>query len=140
MRGPKPLSRDEIAERLGADPLLADFLAVSKRLDRGKVGIAGTFDRMAKLIGKADRAALIRFTISEGQDVRCWCLAITPEGCKVSKGKYERSDLEILTAAETWSKIAGAQLSLLEAFGQGKLRVRGDIALARFVARKLQGL
>jgi putative sterol carrier protein len=135
----QPLSRKEIEERLGGDPLLADFLAIPKRFDRGKGGIAGTVERMANLFGKAGRAALIRVTISDGKDARSWNLLMSTEGCKLSDGHYERPDLEILIDEETFSSIAAAKLSPLEAFGRGRLRVRGDIALARRVARKLQG-
>lgn len=135
----KPLTRKEIADEFAGDPLLADFLAVPKRLDRGKADLATTFERMAAAVGKGARAALIRFAIRDGRTTRVWSLVMTADGCKVSEAKYARSDLEILTDAATWSSIAGGELSPLEAFGRGKLRVRGDIALARHVARKLQG-
>jgi putative sterol carrier protein len=140
MRERQPLTREQIAERLRANPLLADFIApFPNLLNRDKVDLARSFEHMAALLATADRAALIQFTISDGQDVRCWCLTLTPDSCKASEGKYERPPLEILTTAEVWLKIASGQLSPLEAFGQGKLRVRGDITLARFIARKLRG-
>lgn len=135
----KPLTRKEIADQFAGDPLLADFLAVPKRLDRGKADLATTFERMAAAVGKGDRAALIRFAIRDGSATRVWSLVMTADGCKVSKAKHARSDLEILTDAATWSSIAGGELSPLEAFGRGKMRVRGDIALARHVVRKLRG-
>jgi putative sterol carrier protein len=141
MRERQSLTREQIVERLGADPLLADFIApFPNLLSQDKTDIAGSFGRMAALLATADRAALLQFTISNGREVRCWCLTLTPDSCKASEGKYERPDLEILTTAEVWLMIASGELSLLEAFGQGKLRVRGDIALARFASRKLRGL
>ena len=141
MRARQSLTREQIAERLGADPLLADFIApFPNLLNRDRTDIAESFERMAAFLATADRAALLQFTISDGRDVRCWCLTLTPDSCKASEGKYERPDLEILTTVEVWQMIASGELSPLEAFGQGKLRVRGDIALARFTSRKLQGL
>lgn len=140
MPAAQPLSRKDLQERFRGDPLLADFLAVPKRFDRGKGGVPGTFERMADLIGKTGRAALIRVTLSEEKGARSWNLLMSAEGCRLSERDYERADLEILTDAEIWSGIAAGKLSFLEAFAQGRLRVRGDIALARRLARKLQGL
>ena len=139
MQEHKPLTRERIAERVIGDPLLSDFLApFPNLLNRDQTNITASFEGMAKLLARGRKAVRIQFTISDGNDVRCWNLALTPKSCKASEGKYKSPQLEILTQADTWLKIATGQLSPLEAFGQGKLRVRGDITLARFVARKLR--
>jgi putative sterol carrier protein len=50
----------------------------------------------------------------------------------------ERPSLEIITDARTWTEIATGRIAPLEAFGQGKVRVRGDIELALLLARRVQ--
>jgi putative sterol carrier protein len=70
--------------------------------------------------------------------VRQWCLAMTPSGCEVTETATERPDLEIVTDATSWADIASGKLAVLEAFGLGKVRVRGSIELARVIARRLQ--
>ena len=133
------LIRGQIAERLRADAVLSDFVApFPNLLGRDPKDLAAGFKRMADLLGKSRRSALIRFTIGEGKAPRSWCLALTPEKCNVSEEKVERTDLEVLTSKKVWSQVASGKLSPLEAFGQGKLRVRGDIGIARLLARRLQ--
>lgn len=136
----QPLSREHIAERVAGDPLLADFIVpFPNLLGRDRRSVAGSFQRMAELVGRGRKAAHIQFTLSEGNAMRHWGLAITTQGCKVAEREHKRPTLEIITSTDVWSEIASGNLSPLEAFGRGKLRVRGDINLARMLARKLQG-
>ena len=62
---------------------------------------------------------------------------MTPDGCQEYEAETERPDLEIITDAETWTAIAEGKAAPLEAFGQGKVRVRGDIELARHFVRRV---
>jgi putative sterol carrier protein len=132
----KPSIRERIAQHAAHDPLLADFFAPFPNL-LGR-DLAGSFERMAKLLGRWKKTARLQFTLSEGGRERSWNLALTPKNCKAMEGKVNRPNLEIITDAETWLQIAGRHLSPLEAFGQGKMRVRGDLTLARLIARRLR--
>lgn len=138
MRERQPVSRERIAERVAGDPLLTDFVAPFPDLGRGRECTPlASLQRIAELLGGRRKAAHIQFTLSEGTAVRRWCLALTPRGCKAAEREHKRPNLELVTAMDVWAQVATGQLSLLEAFGQGKLRARGDIELARFMVRKL---
>jgi putative sterol carrier protein len=123
-----------------ADPVLGDFAVPFPNLLGGnQEDLAAGFKRMAKLLGKWRRPALIQFTIGQGRGARQWALVLTPERCTVTEEAADRPDLEVLTSREVWSQVASGELPPLYAFGQGKMRVRGDLEIARLLARRLQG-
>ena len=135
----KPFVREEIAQRLREDPLLADFLKpFPNLLGRSKRNVRVSFGRMAKRLTTTVRSGVVQFTLSRGKTTRSWCLALTPNSCEMLESKTENPNLEILAQEEVWVQIASGQLSVLEAFGQGKIRVRGDLTLARSIVRRLQ--
>lgn len=131
------LTGGKIAERLEGDPLLKDFLTPFPNLLQTD-DIAGSFQRMAESLGKTNFRGPIQFSIREGGKQRRWCLVSAGGGCRVSEDQVERPRLEILTDADSWMEVAKGKLSPLEAFALGKMRVRGDIKLARLLARRLQ--
>jgi hypothetical protein len=59
----------------------------------------------------------------------------SPKSSRRSPGKLP--DLEIVTRAQTWDRIADGSLSPLEAFLGGQLRLRGDSELAKRIVRHL---
>jgi putative sterol carrier protein len=135
----QPLSREQILQRFSDDPLLAEFATpLPDLLGRGRGGPTGSFQELAKLLGAARKPANIQFTLSEGSAVRHWSVSRTASGSTVSEREHKSPTLEILTSTQTWTEIASGKLTPLEAFVRGRLRVRGDIALARLLVRQLQ--
>jgi putative sterol carrier protein len=130
---------EETAQRFGGDPVLADFVRPFPNTFRGKqTELGASFKRIAEALGKSKRTGAIQFTIQDGRSTRSWCLNMTPSGCDVSESRVESPDLEILTDAELWTEIARGDVAPLEAFGQGRVRVRGDVELARVLAKRMR--
>jgi len=44
----------------------------------------------------------------------------------MAEGYAPNPDLEVITTEATWLQIADAELSPVEAFGQGRMRIRGN--------------
>jgi hypothetical protein len=141
---------DAFVAGFAGDPVLEDFVAPFPDLLAQAGGdLEASFAQVARLMGRGRRAAFIRFTISPaagqaapdtGPDTaRRFQLGITTQTCTVIADDVGRADLEILTTADVWTAIAAGRVSPLAAFGAGKLRVRGDIGLARQMARRLRG-
>lgn len=140
----RPSNLESVVQQFAGDPVLGDFVAPWPNvLPGGQADLTAGFARMAELVGRGRRASFIRFTIADGTGknakVRRWHLGLTPKTCTVSEDDAGRADLEVLTTTDVWTAIAGGRLSPLAAFGQGKLRVRGDIGLARLFARRVHG-
>jgi hypothetical protein len=140
---------DAVVGGFAGDPLLADFVAPFPDLLAQAGGdLEASFAQVARLMGRGRRAAFIRFTIGRaggeaapdaGLDtVRRFHLGVTTQACTVIADDAGRADLEVLTTTDVWTAIAAGRLSPLAAFGTGKLRVRGDIGLARQMARRLR--
>ena len=142
-------SLDGVVRGFAGDPLLGDFVAPFPDLLAQAGGdLEASFAQVARLMGRGRQEAVIRFTMSPAAGdaapdagpgtVRRFHLGVTTQTCAVIAGDVSRADLEILTTADVWAEIAAGRLSPLAAFGAGKLRVRGDIGLARVMARRLR--
>ncbi|MFK0259241.1 SCP2 sterol-binding domain-containing protein [Streptomyces sp. NPDC090445] len=96
-----------------------------------------SFQRLGRLVDDSPHHARVHFGITRGAEVRSWSLEIGPEGAKVIPGFVHGPDLELLLGEETWRRITRGELAPLDAFGQGKMRVIGDLRVARYLAERL---
>ncbi len=133
-------ARAKIAEQLSHDPVLADFTVPFPDLLGTSSDIRGSFERIAESLSGTPASRTIQFSIAYADESRTWCVANSPDGCHVTEAAVEQPDLEILTDDETWTQLAKGQLSPIEAFGLGRMRVRGDIKIARRLAKRLTHL
>lgn len=129
----------DVARQFEDIPLLADFTRPFPDLLSGPgVAVGESFRKLAAALSKSKRTAAIQFTIDEGGRTRHWTVVLSPSGSEAAESAVDQPNLEIITDAATWTDIAGGRVAPLEAFGQGKVRVRGDIALAQLLARRLR--
>lgn len=119
------------------DEMLADFIPALKKLSSRGDDPAGGLQKMARELERAPFNGFVQLSLRSGRSKNHWCLALTPGGCELIEGRSENPDLEILTDTETWSAIASGDLSPLAAFVSGKMRVQGDVTVARMIARRL---
>ena len=139
MEGRQPDAWAENAQLFAADPVLSDFVRpFPDTLEGKRSNLGASFKRMAEALAKTRHAGTIQFTIQDGRSTRRWCLTMSPDGSNVSESRVEKPDLEILTDAESWAEIASGDIAPLEAFGQGRVRVRGDIELARVLVKRMR--
>jgi hypothetical protein len=129
---------EEALERARAEPVLGDFAVPLPKLARaGSTGIGASFEELAKVIGVSKETTTVTFRVTEPRKVHVWSLSSGPSGSRVTTGDPQPPDLEVLLDAETWKQIAAGALSPLEAFGRGKMRIRGDLNLARRIVRRI---
>ncbi|WP_189077597.1 SCP2 sterol-binding domain-containing protein [Mangrovihabitans endophyticus] len=101
--------------------------------------IGKTFERLGELVAGAPAAppgaapASLCFRIGAVDSTRAWTLTITEGRCDVAAGPADSAGLQVILAEDTWWEIAGGKILPLEAFGRGRMRVRGDIMLARWL-------
>jgi putative sterol carrier protein len=133
----QPATRAEIGRRLAGNPFLSDFIRPFPNLLEGDRNIQRSFERIAESLAGTNTAGAIQFSIREGDNQRHWSLVLSPKECHVAEVKAERPRLEILTDADTWLEVAEGNLTPIEAFGSGRLRVRGDLRFATLLARRL---
>jgi hypothetical protein len=132
--------RIALEQRVARNPVLADFASPLPRIGEVDGGsVPAGLKRLAGALGRVDKAAAIQVTVAGTKgEPRRWHLRLAPDGGKVVEGAHEKPDLEIIVGEENWSRIAAGEISPLDAFFGGNLRVRGDLTLARLAARALQ--
>ncbi|WP_431047145.1 SCP2 sterol-binding domain-containing protein [Streptomyces sp. P1-3] len=129
-------------ERIRQVPFLGDFAEPLPRLTEpgaagGKEGVERTFRRFSGLLGEQTDAVRLRFRVVDDGGENCWCIEAGPEGNRVTGDVGTRADVEVIVDDGTWAALAEARMSPLEAFGLGRMRVRGDVNVAWRVVRRL---
>lgn len=112
------------------DTLLGVF-AVRLPPAPGEHDADASFERLAGRAGAVAPPATVRFTVHGGRGPRIRTLVADKSGCAVVAGETPACDSEVITDAETWRLIASGEVSALEAFARGRVRLRGDVLAAR---------
>jgi putative sterol carrier protein len=73
--------------------------------------------------------AVYQFSIG-GEGGGEWNASITGGTCTVAEGTADSPSCTVVTDANTWMDIVGKQISSMDAFMSGKLRIKGDMGLA----------
>ena len=109
-------------------PLLSDFFHPLPRLtaSTGDDDLGATFIRLCELLGATEEPLTLVFSISDGDEMRLWLLDAARDGCRLTEESARPPDVEVILGVETWKQIAEGTMSPVEAFGRGRMRVRGE--------------
>jgi hypothetical protein len=94
-----------------------------------------TFQRLADSLRDSGKTATVRCTILTGDTSRRWTFDLRGNDCQLLSEQKKMPDLEIITSDSTWWEIAAGNVSPLEAFSQGRLRILGNTDLATHLLR-----
>lgn len=102
-----------------------------------------SFEQLGKRARNPGIHAWVQFDVLEDDEggksvVRSWSLKLDEETCEVHAGPTGRPDLQVLIHEALWWKLADGSLTPLQAFGQGGMRLRGDVSVARSLLRSLR--
>jgi putative sterol carrier protein len=99
-----------------------------------------TFARLGELLksSKTHGVLQLRLVDGNGQETLIRTSVGQTKGKSGAQAKA-KPRIEIITTAETWTEMAAARLSPIDAFLGGKMRVRGDPALAQTLLREAAG-
>jgi hypothetical protein len=113
---------------------MAEYARLRPLLGATSMDIASMLGTLLERLENADIGGNVRITLLANSGSQKWDLDLNAKQCQLLEGQ-ERSldrdlDLELVVSAVTWSEIALGRLAPLEAFGTGRLRLRGDAELA----------
>jgi hypothetical protein len=99
--------------------------------------VADSLAKLAKALGSYGKPARIHIRLIDGDSVEHWEVkAGSPTGSARRK-QPKTADVHIVLRNDTWMEIAQGRLSPFDALFGGKLRVGGDVELAKALARHL---
>ena len=110
------------------------YVRLQKLTEPTRPALAATFDRVAEILGETQKRPLqLQFSLVDGgtEESVAWTVAVDKDGGKAAQRASKKPDVEIITREETWWEIANGELPPLEAFVSGRMRVRGNIGLAK---------
>lgn len=99
--------------------------------------IEDTFRRLGEFLRNSGRTAILRCTILVAEESRSWTFELIGEDCRLDDNSARLPDLEIITREPTWLEIADGELSPLEAFRRGQMRILGDTELGSHLLRHI---
>jgi putative sterol carrier protein len=130
---------DRSAEPVAAAQFLSEFEVSLPPLGGAEGGdLEASFSRLADLIGAPEAPLSIVIHVADESELQSRAIHAAASGCKVTDVVPESPDVELILDAHTWRAIASGELSLVEAFARGRMRVRGDIDDARRLVQQLR--
>jgi len=73
---------------------------------------------------------VFQFRIS-GEDGGDWHIIVKDGSCQIKEGIHESPNVTLAMSAENWIKMSNKQLTEMEAFMAGTLKVKGDMLMAQ---------
>ena len=101
----------------------ADNLSVS--------ALSDSVQALGDAIKKGRHVGRFGLRVTDKSKVRHYCVDLLGGECKVSETHAEDATFAIACTKETWAKVAGGELSAVDAFYQGQMEVEGDLAFAK---------
>ncbi len=114
---------------------LRDFARVTVK--RSPDGLKHTLEQVAKALADSGEKGLVQVRILGEQELRHFHFKLAPKRCTLQTERVEKPTLELIARNETAWNVLDGSLSPLDAFRQGKVRVRGDVALGLRLLRQL---
>jgi len=128
----------QVGERHRQLPLFSDFSYPFPVLAaQGTDEPGAAFTRLRDLLGAQREPLSVIFRLT-GDGSGAWHVQVGPEGTEVSTAEADRPDAEIIMDTGIWSALATGSTTLLDAFGSGRVRLRGSLAAAQRFVRLLQ--
>ncbi len=93
--------------------------------------------RLASELQGTSERGILQFRVLDGATRHVWCLRLKDKTVAQPGPTEETPDLEIVLRQDTWQEIACGQLSPVDAYLGGRLRVRGDYEMAKRLLRSV---
>jgi putative sterol carrier protein len=115
------------------------YAKLKRLVEPGEKDLDTAFARLAEMLQSSGEVAEAQFDIVRGRSRQQWTLALEPKGAVASSRAARRPDLRVMVTADTARQILDGELSPLDAFLSGNLRIRGDTELAKRLLKRVAG-
>jgi SCP-2 sterol transfer family len=118
-------------------PVLQQYAHLPPLIEPGTRADPASVHRLAELLESFGESADINLQFVGITGTQGWHVTMEPGQAAAREDLVENADLELIMRLDTWTEIASGSLSPLVAFGSGRMRVRGDVGLAKRLLRHL---
>jgi putative sterol carrier protein len=115
------------------------FARLKRLVEPGEEDIEKAFARLSDLLKATGEQAEVQVDIVGARRTDRWTVSLEPRAAAASERAARHPDLRVLVAQGTWQQIAEGDVSPLDAFLSGRLRLRGDAELAKRLLKRAGG-
>jgi hypothetical protein len=124
----------------GAADAFPEFaVAFPKLHDSAERDLARSFGRLAELTSASALSGTVTFGVTQASAVTHFSWQLKAASPQMARERAESPDLEVLLSEETWWALADGTATPLDAFGQGRIRLLGEVELARSLVAAVTG-
>jgi putative sterol carrier protein len=119
-----------------------EFAVIKDLTGSGRNDLPKTFERLAELLGESGIRGSLQVQVLEDEAGKKKSYVNVKLGTgqpQSSTRALAKPNVELITRPETWMEIAGGRLAPIEAFLQGRMRVRGNTMLALKMLKHVAG-
>ena len=99
----------------------------------------GLLAGLAELTSTSARPGTVTFGVTQASGVTHFSWPLKTASPPMARERSESPDLEVLMSEETWWALADGTVTPLDVFGQGHIRLLGEVALARSLVAAVTG-
>jgi len=131
IHGGKPVHEAES----GARP--SPFAPLTALVSADAQDVGDSLTRLASALGTYEAPARIHLRVLTGDDAEHWEVDAGSKSGTARRQQPKSADIHLVVRRETWLEIASGRLSPFEAVFSGRMRVGGDVELAKRIVRHL---
>lgn len=122
---------------------MQDYARIRPLIGVSAADVSASLKALLERLGSPDLDGRLRVSVVGAGEPDRWDIDLRARQCTpVDSARKHRTvrgvDVEFIVSSVTWTEIAAGRLAPLEAFAGGKLRFRGDAALANSLYERLK--
>jgi len=124
-----------------AADVFPEFAVVFPKLaDSAERDLARSFGRLAALTSTSALPGTVSFGVTQrASGVTHFSWPLKTASPQMARERSKSPDLEVLLSEDIWWALADGTVTPLDAFGQGHIRLLGEVALARSLVAAVTG-
>jgi putative sterol carrier protein len=96
-----------------------------------------SLSKLSQSLASLPKPVRVHVQLIDGDQCEDWEVAAGAKKGSAKRAKPKTADVRVVLRKETWLQIAGGKLSPYDALFNGKLRIGGDVELAKQLVRHL---
>ena len=123
--------------RVTLPPKTSPFAPLKSLVSGRGRDVDASLSKLSQSLGSFKKPLRIHVQLIDGDQCEDWEVAAGSKKGSARRAKPKAADVRVVLRKDTWLQIAGGRLSPYDALFRGKLRIGGDVDLAKMLVRHL---